>query len=194
VLVVPRARRERVTIDLRGLSSALKEHAKARHLTTSEAARLAVAAAIETSPCGLEVEPSAGADADPRRPLKLTMRLQRSVADRLTTRARGCGLSYGAYLTTLIDATPAPPLAAVAALNASTDQLAVVSADLNEVIRLLRDRQLPAEKEVDESTRRTLEGLRKHLDLASRVVADLRPARVYPTRRSTRGAGESVRQ
>ena len=194
MLVVPRARRERVTIDLRGLSSALKEHAKARHLTTSEAARLAVAAAIETSPCGLEVEPSAGADADPRRPLKLTMRLQRSVADRLTTRARGCGLSYGAYLTTLIDATPAPPLAAVAALNASTDQLAVVSADLNEVIRLLRNRPLPSEKELGDFTGRIVEVLRKHLDIASRVVAELRPARPYPTRRSIRVATEPVRQ
>ena len=191
---MPGARRERVTIDLRGLASALKQHANARHLTVSDAARLAVAEALGTAPCSPEVAPSGGPDADPGQWTKLTIRLRRGVADRLSTRARACGLSQGAYLTTLIDGTPAPSLAAVTALNASTDQLAVVSADLNEVIRLLRDRQLPAEKEVDESTRRTLEGLRKHLDLASRVVADLRPARVYPTRRSTRGAGESVRQ
>jgi hypothetical protein len=183
-----------VTIDLRGLASALKQHANARHLTVSDAARLAVAEALGTASCSPEVSPSGEPDADRGQWTKLTIRLRRSVAERLTTPARACGLSHGAYLTTMIDGTPAPPLAAVTALNASTDQLAVVSADLNEVIRLLRDRQLPADKEVDEFTRKILEALRKHLDLASRVVADLRPARAYPTRRSTRGAGEPVRQ
>ena len=74
-------------------------------------------------------------DADADQPVKLTVRLRRGVAVRLATRARACGLSHGTYLATLIDGTPAPPLAVVAALNASTDQLAVVSADLNEVIR-----------------------------------------------------------
>jgi hypothetical protein len=183
-----------VTIDLRGLATALKQHAKARHFTVSDAARLAVAAAIETSPSSPRVGPSAVPDADAGPTIKLTIRLRRSVADRLTARARACGLSHGAYLTTLIDGTPAPPLAAVTALNASTDQLAVVSADLNEVIRLLRDQSSPAAKEVDVFTRRIVEGLRKHLDLASRVVAELRPARAHPTRRSTRGAGEPVRE
>ena len=88
----------------------------------------------------------------------------------------------------MIDGTPAPPLAVVAALNASTDQLAVMSADLNEVIRLLREQPLPSEEELDEFTRRIVDGVRRHLDLASRVVADLRPARTYPTQRAARVA------
>ena len=46
-----------MTIDLRGLAPALKAHAKARHLTVSDAARLAVAAALETPPLDPEVEP-----------------------------------------------------------------------------------------------------------------------------------------
>lgn len=177
-----------MTIDLRGLAPALKAHAKARHLTVSDAARLAVAAALKTPPLDPEVEPSHEPDAGADRPIKLTVRLRRGVAARLATRARACGLSHGTYLTTLIDGTPAPPLAAVAALNASTDQLAVVSADLNEVIRLLREQPLPSEEELDEFTRRIVDGVRRHLDLASRVVADLRPARTYPTQRPTRVA------
>src|SRR4029453_17119605 len=99
----------------------------------------------------------------------------------LTTRARACGLSHGAYLTTLIDGTPAPPLAVVAALNASTDQLAALSADLNEVNRLLRDQPLPSDEELDAFTRRLVAGVHRHLDLASRAVADLRSARTGHT-------------
>ena len=175
--------RQRLTVDLRGLAPALKAHAKARHLTVSDAARLAIAAALETSPLHPEVEPSGEWAADADRPIKVTVRLRRGVAARLTTCARACGLSHGAYLTTLIDGTPAPPLAAVAALTASTDQLAVLSADLNEVIRLLRDQPLPSEEELDAFTRGFVEGVRRHLDLASRVVTDLRPTRTYPTPR-----------
>ena len=183
-----------MTIDLRGLAPALRAHAKARHLTVSDAARLAVAKALETSPLDREIESSCEPGAAADQSIKLTIRLRRGVATRLTTRARACGLSHGTYLTKLIDGTPAPSLAVVAALNASTDQLAVVSADLNEVIRLFRDQPLPSEKALDELTRRIVEGVRRHLDLASRVVADLRPARTYPTQRPTRVASQPAGQ
>ena len=83
VFVVARAPRERMTIDLRGLAPALKAHAKARHLTVSDAARLAVAAALETSPLDPEVEPADEPDAAADQPVKLTVRLRRGVAARL---------------------------------------------------------------------------------------------------------------
>lgn len=185
MFVVAKAPRERITIDLRGLAPALKAHAKTRHLTVSDAARLAVAAALDATSFDSQLEPAGEPDAASDQPVKLTIRLRRGVAARLTTRARDCGLSHGTYLTTLIDGTPAPPLAAVTALNASTDQLAVISADLNEVIRLFREQPMPSEEELDQLTQRVVVGVRRHLDLASRVVADLRPARTYPTRRPT---------
>jgi hypothetical protein len=171
-----------MSIDLRGLAPALKAHAKARHLTVSDAARLAVAAALGTSPLDPAAEPTHEPDAGADQPVKVTVRLRRGAAVRLATRARACGLSYGTYLATLIDGTPAPPLAVVAALNASTDQLAAVSADLNEVIRLFREQPMPSEEELDQLTQRIVAGVRRHLDLASRVVSELRPARRYTTR------------
>jgi hypothetical protein len=85
-----------MTIDLRGLAPALKAHAKARHLTVSDAARLAVAAALGTSPLDPEVEPGGEAGQVSDQPIKLTIRLRRGVAARLTARARACGLSHGA--------------------------------------------------------------------------------------------------
>jgi hypothetical protein len=182
-----------MSIDLRGLAPALKAHAKARHLTVSDAARLAVAAAVGMSPLDPEVEPTHEPDAGADQPVKVTVRLRRGIAVRLTTRARACGLSHGRYLATLIDGTPAPSLAVVAALNASTDQLAVVSADLSEVIRLFREQPMPSEEELDQLTQRIVAGVRRHLDLASRVVAELRPARTYPTR-PTRAASQRADQ
>ena len=194
VSIVARIPRERVTIDLRDLAPALRAHAKARHLTVSNAARLAVATALGTSPLHLEVEPSGALDADADRPIKLTLRLRRGVAARLTARARACGLSHGAYLTTLIDGTPAPPLGMVAALNASTDELAVLAADLSEINRRLRDQTVPSDEVLDTFTSRLVAGVHRHLDLASHVVAELRPARTCPTQRPTRGSSERAGQ
>ena len=166
-----------MTVDLRGLAPALKAHAKARHLSVSDAARLAVAAALETSP----IEPGAQAgesqDADADRPIKVTIWFRRGVAARLKTRARACGLSHGSYLTTLIEGTTAPSLAMVAALSASTDQLAAISTDLEEVVRYLGMHPRPAVEGLDVFTQRIVDGVHRHLDLASRVVAELRPAR-----------------
>jgi hypothetical protein len=183
-----------MSIDLRGLVPALKAHAKTRHLTVSDAARLAVAAALGTSPLDPEVEPIHEPDAGADQPVKVTVRLRRGVAVRLTTRARACGLSQGTYLATLIDGSPAPPLALVAAPNASTDQLAAVSADLNEVIRLFRAQPVPSEEELDRLTQGIVAGLRRHLDLASRVVAELRPARTHPTQRRPQDASQRASQ
>ena len=182
-------------VDLGGLAPALRAHAKARHLTVTQAARLAVAAVLEPAPVDAGVQPESEPDSTADRTVKLTIRLRRGVADQLTARARDCGLSHGAYLTTLIDAAPAPSLAMVKALTASTDQLAVVSADVNEVIRLLRRDTSPSQEMLGTSVRSIVDGTRRHLELASRVVAELRPARTYPRRpRGKRAADERIRQ
>ena len=181
VFFVAVARRERITIDLRGLAPALKAHAKARHLTVSEAARLAVASALETSQFVAESEAGGELGGAADKPVKLTVRLRRSVAARFVTRAGACGLSHGTYLTTLIEGTPAPSLAMVSALNASTEQLAVVSADLDGVIRALRHHNLSSEKQLGDLVRRIVDGTRTHLDFSSRALVQLRPARTHPT-------------
>ena len=182
-------------VDLGGLAPALRAHAKARHLTVTQAARLAVAAVLEPAPVDAGVQPESEPDSTADRTVKLTIRLRRGVADQLTARARDCGLSHGAYLTTLIDAAPAPPLAMLKALSASTDQLAVVAADVNEVIRLLRRDTSPSQEMLGTSVRSIVDGTRRHLELASRVVAELRPARTYPRRpRGKRAADERIRQ
>lgn len=187
-LIVARVARERVTIDLRGLSHAVEEHARARHLTVAAVIRLAVASALEANP--LEDQPNDAWDAARDRSVKVTIRLRGGVSNRLSTQARACGLSHGAYVTTLIDEAPAPPRAVAAALAAPTEQVAVVSADVSELIRLVRTSGSPATVHVLNRMGMLGDDVRQHLKLASRLVFELRPKRIHP-RQARRSPAES---
>jgi hypothetical protein len=169
--------RERATIDLRGLGPALKAHAGARNLTVSDVARLAVIEALKTSGSG--AMPQGAGEPETLAPgtVKLTIHLRRGVAVRLTARADACGLSRGAYLTTLIDEVPAPPLAVSTIFGKSTEQLAVVSADLNELIRVIRRDAASASPLVEDWLRPLVNDVRQHVSLASRLMSELRPMR-----------------
>jgi hypothetical protein len=176
-----RVARERVTVDLRGLAPALRAQARARHLTMSQVTRLALVAALPPMPDAKD-RPTDGTSPGTDRQVRLTIRLRRNVAAQLCERARDSGLSQGAYLATLVEATPAPPLAVAKSLAESTDQLAMVSAETNELIRLLRKEAFPPEEEVRYVVRGLVDGTRRHLELASRLVTELRPARKLPSR------------
>ena len=167
--------RERVSIDLRGLGPALRAHARTRNLRLPDAVRIAVVAMLEAAGPESAVQASGEPDAAEGGLVKLTMRLRRGVAARLTTRARACGLAQSAYVTTLIDETPAPLLADVTALRASTDQLAVVSADLNELVRAIRRGALSSAPLIEDWLKPLVDEMRRHVDLASRLVVELRP-------------------
>jgi hypothetical protein len=169
------ATRERLTIDLRGLGGALRAHARARDLTVSDVARRSIAAAIESSPASTgvsRVEIASGAATDPV--VKLRIRLRRDVAEVLSTRARAAGVSPGAYLATVLDGMPAPSGEVTADLARSTEALAIVSADLNELIRAFRVSDVDGRLRDD--FRALAHELSRHLGLASQVVAKLRPA------------------
>jgi hypothetical protein len=185
--------RERVTVDIRGLVPALNAQAKARHLTVSQIVRLAVVAALPPADAKTELAAQPSPEAD--RLLKLTIRLRRGVAARLHERARASGLSLGAYLAALIDGTSAPPLTLGRPLAESTDELAILSADANEVIRMLRKGATPSDTDLRHLVQGMVDGTRQHLELASRVVAQLRQTRVLqkpPPRRRDMGRGSSA--
>jgi hypothetical protein len=180
--------RERATIDLRGLGPALKAHAEARNLTVSGVARLAVAELLKAAGSERAVQANGESATAGHRSVKLTIRLRHGVAARLAERARACGLSHGAYLTTLIDQAPAPPLAVATALGSSTEQLAVVSADLNELIRTIRRDATSSGRLIEDWLRPLLDELHQHVGLASRLMSELRPARNY----SANGRGPGI--
>jgi hypothetical protein len=191
--VMAKAARDRISLDLRGSAPALRAHARARQLTVSQAARLAVAAVLEPPEGAAGVQTDAEAAPAPDPLVKLTIRLRSKVASQFAARARASGLSQGAYLTTLVHGMPAPPPAIVKALAASTEELAIVSGDMNEIIRRLRTQASPAGEELGHLVRGIVADTREHLELACRVVAEFRPARTNstpPPRR--RAAGRSA--
>jgi len=177
---VATAPRERATIDLRGLGPALKAHARARNLTVSAVARLAVAELLKTSVSEPVVRVSGASEAVRHGRVKVTVRFRHGVASQLTTRARACGLSQSAYLAALIDEAPAPPLELAAALGSSTEQLAVVCTDLNELIRTIRRDNTSSGPLVRDWLEPLMEEVRRHVGVASHLMCELRPARGHP--------------
>jgi hypothetical protein len=87
---------------------------------------------------------------------------------------------------------PAPPIAIATVLGRSTEQLTVVSADLNELIRTMRRDAASSDWFIEERLRPLLDEVRQHVGLASRLVSDLRPRRTSaPQRRGLKGGLET---
>jgi hypothetical protein len=153
----------------------LRARAKERGLALSEVIRGVLSEALETPTQPPAVQPGFKAGSD--KSVKLTIRLGPDAASRLHEAARACGVSHGAYLAGLINAAPPAPLAVANGLAASTDQLAAVSADLNQLIRSL-DRSGPTSPAlVNDWLQPLLSDVWQHVVLASRLVAELRPGR-----------------
>lgn len=173
--------RDRVTIDLRGIRPQLQAQAAKRQMTAAAFVRRAVTAMLDAAP---HDEGGSGPidSASGTQVVKVTLRLPPAHAVLLASRARVADLSQGMYVARLIDGTPAQPRApdhtrAVAALMASTDRLAVLSADLNAFMRLL-GRTPRSELEPYRANIRSLAGdVRVHLASAAALVAALRATR-----------------
>ena len=184
------ASRQCVTIDLRGLGPALKAQAQARDLSVSEVVRLAVVSVLEASDPRATVVFGCENEATPNRTVKLSLRLRHGVVSRLTNRARECGVSRGAFLTSLIDGVPVPPLAVVNVLGRSTDQLAVVSTDLNELIRTIRRNYTFSDPCIEDRLRPLLSDVRQHVSLASHLMSELRPKSYASQQRAGQSEGK----
>jgi hypothetical protein len=175
------AMRDRVTIDLRGMGPQLQAQAAKRQMTAAELVRRAVTAMLDDAPCEEGGnEPIDSASGTPV--VKVTLRLPVGHAVLLASLARVADVSQGTYVVRLIDGAPAQPRApnhaqAVAALMASTDRLATLSADLNAFMRLL-GRAPRSELEPYRASIRSLAGdVRAHLASAAALVAALRATR-----------------
>jgi hypothetical protein len=172
------AMRDRVTVDLRGIRPQLQAHAAKHQMTAAALVRRAVTEMLDDSPCDADesgpIDGTSGTQV-----VKVTLRLPVAHTVVLASRARVADVSQGTYVARLIDGMPAQPRGpdyaqAVAALMASTDRLAALSADLNAFMRLL-GRAPRSELEPYRASIRSLAGdVRVHLASASALVAALR--------------------
>lgn len=169
--------RDRVTIDLRAIGDGVRAAADMRGISVARLAREAIVSSLTANSEAASMQRIDHQNPD-RSTVKLTLRLPRPHAEALILNAGGLGLSYGEYVARLVNgsALPQPLVERVAdraALMASTDHLATLSADLNALAALLRQ----GSSEKAQAYRHRLETanaeIRHHLDRVSALIANL---------------------
>jgi len=174
--------RDRVCVDLRGLGDRLRAQAQRQHTTRAVLTRRAVLRLLDDLRSGEEAAVATPADAPARGVVKVTLRVSGAHAAALAKRARAADVSQGDYVASLLDgvapaALPADHALAVKALSASTDRLAVLSADLNAFQRLLGRVSVAKLEPYRASITSLTKDVRDHLAASAALVAELRPAR-----------------
>jgi hypothetical protein len=181
------AAREYFTVDLRGLRAALAARAARDGMTESDVMRSALATSLGTSRAVLfDPVRRSIADSPSASQVKLSVRVAAPTARRLDQDARAAGLSRGAYLTRLIVGAPAVAsladrAAACKALNNSSEELAIMSRDINHLTQLLRQGSVQAAQSYAARHETLDRDVRSHLALAAAVLADLSTMRLPAT-------------
>jgi len=172
--------RDRITVDLRGLSETVKAQAALRHLTLAAFARSAlVAAAGEPPRHDKRAQPRAATAGYST--VKITLRVAEPIADAFRLRAIEASVPYSECLMGLLQDAPglhsaADRANALAALAASNDRLATMATDIKECVRLMRGADSAAVDACRDRMATMIDDLREHLDRASALMAALRPA------------------
>ncbi len=185
--------RERISIDLQGLKTPLMARAQATGMTPSEIVRKALEQALEA--------PAVPKVGEGKQPLtmraggrvRLSLRMDSEDVLALRVAARRAGLSAGDCVAGLVAGVPVLTTAGgrseqLAMLATSNAQLSGLSRNIHALTRFLTLGNVP-QALVYRDTLRTLDGdIRRHLNQAAALMADLRPrgSSVQTTRRSNR--------
>jgi len=182
--------RDRISVDLHGLKAMLVERSQALALSPSELVRKVLVKELG-QPAGVESQPHRSHLVRPlgtRTRLCLRMHIDHAAAT--LEAARRVGMSPGEYVAGLVAGVPAILRGGgqrdhVVALTASNAELSTLSRNIYHLTHLLRQAEVgPALYYRDMLD--TLSGdVRRHLALASGVLADLRPRHQPPNQRRT---------
>jgi hypothetical protein len=174
--------RDRVTIDLRGLREQLHTHALVNQMSPAALVRQAVLAYLAPKSGDQKSDPNPLTFVRDKQLVKVTLRLPAGHAALMNFQARIADVSKSIYVAALIAGAPTPTnhTQTVAALRASTDKLAVISTDLSAFLRIMHMVKPGASQELERYRAgiKTLnEDIRRHLDTAAQLVAELRATR-----------------
>jgi len=173
--------RDRVTVDLRGLGPTVKAEAAARNLTLAAFSRAAIVESLRHR--ADESSSASGVSGNDGKSVKLTLRVPLAQARWLVEHARGAGLSYGTFLASVIDGAPCPGslAGAVELLTASSDQMAALSRDLNNFMRLLRQGNAVEVEKYRQRVMSLFDEVREHMRLTAALAAEVRRAVRFKT-------------
>ncbi|MBX3604598.1 MAG: hypothetical protein KF788_04980 [Piscinibacter sp.] len=168
-----------VTVDMRGLKAALVARAEAERVSVSRLVRSAVARDLGVPEVGEPGEAQA-TTSNCEAIVKLSIRLTAEEAERFASAARAAGLSRGALLAGLVSGVPVLASGSsraghVAAVVASNAEVATLSRNIRDLTVLLRRGDVHAARPYREMLDALGGDLRRHLGLASRALAELRP-------------------
>lgn len=174
--------RDRVTIDLRGLREPLQARALMNQMTPAALVRQAVLAYLAPKSGDQKPEPRPLKYVREEQVIKVTLRLPAGHAALMNYQTRIANVSKSIYVASLIEGAPPPRnhAQAVAALQASTNRLAVISTDLSAYLRILHMVKPGASQELDryQAGIDTLnKDIGRHLNTAAALVAELRATR-----------------
>lgn len=183
---------EFVTVEMRGLKAALVARARAERVSVSVLVRSAVARELGLAADGeasrLDVLSAGSASAAS---VKLSIRMSAEEARQLAAGARAAGLSRGAYLAGLIANVPALSAGGgrpehISALMVSCAELSTLSRNVHRLTALLRQANVEPARPYREMLDTLAGDVRRHLELAASVLADLQPQsrNARPTARS----------
>jgi hypothetical protein len=170
-----------VTVDMRGLKAALVARAQAERVSVSVLVRGAVARDL-----GLAADDEASRMVEStERPssattVKLSIRMSAEEARQLAAGARAAGLSRGAYLAGLIANVPVLSAGGgrsehIAALMASCAELSTLTRNIHRLTALLRQANVEPARPYRAMLDTLAGDVRRHLELAARLLADLQP-------------------
>lgn len=171
--------RDLVTVDLRGLKSALCEQARARGVSVSAVVREALTPVLVTN----AAHPATRADRLSRDGLRarLSLRLHHAEAAELAGAARAAGLSLGAYILELMRRNCRPPpndelRASRSVLSQSNAELATLSRNIARLTLLLRQGEVRQAQEYRHSLDALNGQVKTHLAQCAEVLRDVSAA------------------
>jgi hypothetical protein len=178
---------------MRGLKAALVARAQAERVSVSVLIRRAVARDLGLASDGeaSRIDGPTGRQSSGT-PVKLSIRMTAAEARQLAAGARAAGLSRGAYLAGLVANVPVLSTAGgrpehIATLMASCAELSTLSRNVHRLTALLRQANVEPARPYREMLDTLAGDVRRHLELAARVLADLQP-QSRSTRPATRSA------
>ena len=174
---------EFVTVDMRGLKTVLIERSRSERVSVSSLVRTLVASGLQQTGEGVLLERSSDLPRAPKS--KLSIRVSPAEARQFVDGARQAGISQAAHLSELLAGAPSGVTRAtrseqLAALAATNAELSTLNRNLRHLATLLGQGSVRAAQEYRGMLVTIAGDVRRHLTLASALMAEMRSRRLPP--------------
>ena len=169
---------EFVTVDMRGLKTALVAHARGRQVSVSVVVREALASVL---PAAGDLDDRTSEPASSQ--VKLSIRFDADNVVRLDRAAKAAGLSRGVFLSGLVEGVPAVSSGGrtdcISALIASNAELSTMSRNLRHLASLLARSEMHSAQRYRSLLDEVAGEVHRHLGLSGQALKQLQPQATF---------------